>query len=168
MTGISVIKKVGPFNINAGNGPANGLFNIYCSINDKVTNWFDVETKDWLVNLPDKKMIEECCKMIGMEDISYIDWQDYICTDEDSNQYVKEISPTKFYVFEINELEDFSINMLVAEIDIEQIPKQALISSLASYGYYYDHINDRFIDGAGDVVENMIIAECCFEDRLFL
>ena len=168
MTGITTIKTFGPFNLNEGYGPAKGLFNIDCSINDNVTKWFDAETKDWLLNLPDKEFISEACKMIGMEDLSHIDWQDYICTDSDSNQYVKKISPTKFDIFEINELEDFSIQIIDAQIDIEQIPKQVLISSLASYGYYYDHVGERFIDGAGDVVENMIIAECCFEDRLFI
>lgn len=162
------IYQLGPFCINEATGMGSGLYNISCLINDETSLWFDAQEKDWLLTLPENEFIEYACKAVGIEDISEIKFSEYQCTDPDAQQYVKQISEKKFHIFEISEFDNLEIDIVDAVIDINSVSKQALISSLASYGYYYDYVSDNFIDKAGDVIGNSVIAECIFEDRMFV
>ena len=62
-------RKEQDYQLNIGDNMARGLFNITDESNDdslestarmRVSNWLDIETKDWLMSLSSNEFIEEC------------------------------------------------------------------------------------------------------------
>lgn len=62
-------RKEQDYQLNIGDGMARGLYNVTDQANDislratsimRVSNWFDTETKDWLMSLPSEEFIYEC------------------------------------------------------------------------------------------------------------
>lgn len=61
---METIRVVQNITLNKGNGMANGLYNLSCCITDDVSYWFDEDTKEWLMSLPDNEFVEESIKII--------------------------------------------------------------------------------------------------------
>ena len=64
---MKTIKTVGNYNLNEGDLQSSGLFNISCS--NALSNWFDSETKDKLMNLSEDQFYLECDELIDWSEI---------------------------------------------------------------------------------------------------
>lgn len=73
----------------------------------------------------------------------------WICTDSDTDQWVKKISETKFEVLE---------NGSIQEIDLSEYTDEEILSYISSYGYDLDSVKEIYGMSA-----NQIIAECIAE-----
>lgn len=91
----------------------------------------------------------------------------WICTDPNTHQYRQDKGEdvwkdTKF-TFKENDTE--------LEIDLKDYTDDKLNAIMVSYGYeeilkYGEHTR-QFIDCTGEVLDNSILAECCFEYELY-
>ena len=73
----------------------------------------------------------------------------WMCTDQDTDQWVKKISETKFEVLE---------NGMIQEIDLEKYTDEEIIDYISSFGYDLDSVKEIYGESA-----NQIIAECIAE-----
>jgi len=68
---VTVLRKIGQFELNEGNGMAKGLFNITNSIlventDDKgVSYWFDRDTRDLLMRCGSSEFVSRAKQMAG-------------------------------------------------------------------------------------------------------
>lgn len=73
----------------------------------------------------------------------------WICTDQDTDQWVKKISETQFEVLE---------GGFVQEINLADYSDEEILSYISSYGYDLDSVKEIYGMSA-----NQIIAECIAE-----
>lgn len=73
----------------------------------------------------------------------------FICTDPDTNQWVKKISDTVFHVFENEETH---------EINISEHTEKEILGYISPYGYTLESVKEIYGEDA-----NQIIAECIAE-----
>jgi len=68
---MTVLRKVGQFELNQGEGMANGLYNVTNSIlventdDEGVSFWFDSDTKDLLMTVSDADFVSRAKQMAG-------------------------------------------------------------------------------------------------------
>lgn len=89
---------------------------------------------------------------------------EWILTDDDCSQYVKQLDDTVFKLIQISSIGYDDEKAVYKEtIDLEDFDEDDIRQIL--YGFSYDGIED--VQNQYGDASNQIIAECLFEDRIY-